>query len=614
VRPQNPFTVRSKQRRAVTAVVLIGGIQLFLGAAYFRTQVVRTHDFVLRAEDNRMRVIPVPPPRGAIFDRNGELVAETVTSYSLHLEPTSPDSARTALHLLQPELELSDDEVNVLLDRIQNRPSESVLLSRSLDFEEAAWVQEHRSELPMLLLEEFPTRHYPEGEAIAHLVGYVSEITRDELADSVNWGGYRMGESVGRSGLERQYEATLGGRPGERYVEVDARGRVVGSIAPKEALKPVPGNELHLSIDVGLQRFIHSIFPKSYSGAVVAMVPSTGEVLALYSYPTYDPNRLTGSVERRTWTELTEDPRQPLINRAIAGKYAPGSTWKLATAIVGLEAGVIDPDSRMPIACSGGMSYAGRYSRCWRPEGHGVLDLAGAIANSCNVYFYQLGIWLGLNQLSREGTRLGFSRPTGIDLPSENAGVFPTGVDWYREEYGSSPTPSEVMSLSIGQGPNDQTPLRMAQFFSALAGDGTAPAPRVAAITTLPGMIETDLGIGPGTLSVLRSGLARVLEPGGTAYMSSLERWKVFGKTGTSENSQDRDRPHAWFTGFAGPPEGDPEIAFAVVIELGESGSAMAAPIGTKLADYYLNSKYGFPTPPLQTLRERSTGVPDPAY
>jgi len=607
--PQSPFNLRSKQRRGLTATLLIAAFTIFLGASFFRTQVVRSHDYVLRADENRMRVIPIPAPRGTVFDRNGELVAETITSYSLALQPTSPDSARSALSLLQGPLQLSDDDVQRLLDAIDSKPHEPTLLARSLDFQQVSWIEEHRMDLPMLELEAFPRRHYPAGQAIAHLIGYVGEITRAELADSVNWAGYRMGQLVGQSGVERQYEQTLGGVPGERYAEVDARGRIVGTLAPKAAKAPIGGGELHLTIDLGLQQFIDSIFPKGQSGAVVAMVPSTGEVLALYSYPTYDPNRLTGGIDPVFWNQLNTDARLPLLNRATSGVYAPGSTWKLATAIVGLESGVIEPTSRMPIGCSGGMSYAGRYSRCWQPAGHGSLDLTGAIANSCNVYFYQLGIWLGLNQLSQEGTRLGFSRRTGIDLPTERAGSFPTDADWYREEFGWSPTPSEVMSLSIGQGPNAQTPIRMAQFFAALAGDGTAPEPRLRSEPTRDAPPETDLMLGSGTLAVLRDGLAKVMEPGGTAYMSSLESWKMYGKTGTAENPQDPDKPHAWFTGFAGPPNGLPEIALAVIIEFGDSGSGAAAPIAAKAADYYLNSKYELPTGPLQTLRERVTGV-----
>jgi penicillin-binding protein 2 len=229
------------------------------------------------------------------------------------------------------------------------------------------------------------------------------------------------------------------------------------------------------------------------NGAIVAMVPSTGEILALYSHPTFDPNLLIGGVDATLWRSLNTDERRPLLNRAT-------------------------PETKMPISCTGGMSYAGRYSRCWKPEGHGSLDLAGAIQHSCNVYFYQLGIWLGLNRLSTEGTRLGFARKTGIDLPTEKVGTFPAGTDWYRKRFGWSPTPSEVMSLAIGQGPNAQTPLRMTQFFSALAGDGTAAAPHLLA-TQRAGRRETDLRVSRQTLQAVRVGLARVTEPGGTAYM-----------------------------------------------------------------------------------------------
>ncbi|MEX2571027.1 MAG: penicillin-binding protein 2 [Gemmatimonadota bacterium] len=607
--PESPFAHQSRRRRAAIATLLVAGIVVFLGSAFFRTQVVRSEDFTLRADENRMRVIPVPAPRGAVLDRNGELIAETLTSYSLYLQPTSIDSARVALLLLQPTLELGEAHMERMIGELRERPEQPLLLARALSFDQVSWIEENRADLPQLALDPFPQRHYPAGEAVAHLIGYVSEISREELNDSVAWDGYRSGQLVGRSGIERQYEGVLGGELGERYVEVDARGRMIGTIAPREAVPPMPGESLHLTIDLSLQRFIHRTFPRESNGAVVAIVPSTGEVLALYSNPSYDPNDLIGTVEDSLWAALNGDPRRPLLNRATAGIYPPGSTWKLATAIVGLEKRLIEPTSTMPIACSGGMTYAGRYSRCWKAEGHGALDLAGAIANSCNVYFYQLGIWLGLNQLAREGTRLGFARPTGLDLPTENTGTFPVDADWYRERFGWTPTPSEVMSLAIGQGPNAQTPVRMAQFFAALAGDGTAPPPSLRRVSDRPAAPETDLRLDAETLATLRTGMARVLEPGGTAYMSSLRRWKIYGKTGTSQNTQDADRPHAWFTGFAGAPDGEPEIAFAVVIEHGESGSGAAAPIAAKIADFYLNTKHGLETEPLQTLGERMTGV-----
>jgi penicillin-binding protein 2 len=431
---------------------------------------------------------------------------------------------------------------------------------------------------------------------VAHVVGFVSEISDREL-ESEEWRGYRSGQSIGKSGIEREYERLLGGTAGGRYVEVDARGKVVRGFANHVSEEPVAGRDVRLTLDLDLQRYVHQIWPADKRGAVVAMVPGTGEILALYSAPTYDPNLLVGTIPRAVWQQLNTDPGRPLLNRATRGSYPPGSTWKLATAIIGLQRGVITPTQVMPIACTGGMSYAGRYARCWNREGHGPQDLLRALQNSCNVYFYQLGIMLGLDALAREGTRLGFSRRTGVDMPSEKTGTFPDGKEWYVRRFGWRPPPSEVMNVAIGQGPNDQTPLRMAQFFSALAAGGQSRLPHLVQRANLP--IETDLQVSPTTLAAVREGMARVIEEGGTAHAVELANWQLFGKTGTSQNSADPHRPHAWFTGFAGPRGGSPEVVVAVIVEFGESGAGSAAPIGAKVADYYLNKIHGRPTPPL---------------
>ena len=587
------------------ATLVIALMLCSLGSAYFRTQIVQNENYTLRSNDNRLRVIPIPAPRGAVYDRNGKLIAETITTNSLFIEPLSPGATARELRLLQPTLHLPDSTVTELLDRRTHQPKEPLRVMEGLEFDQVSWIEEHRTELPGVTLEPLPLRRYTKGEAVAHLVGYVGEISERELADTVSWPGYKMGQQVGKAGIEREYESVLGGRPGERYVEVDARGKVIRPLAPEETKPPVAGRDIHLTLDLELQRFTHEIWPQELGGAVVAMIPSTGEILTLYSHPTYDPNLLLGRISPDVWRRLNTDPMRPLLNRATTGIYPPGSTFKLATAIIGLEKGVITPETRMPIPCTGGMSYAGRYSRCWKSEGHGFLDLAGAIANSCNVYFYQLGIWLGLNRLATEGTRLGFSRKTEVDLPSERTSTFPANSEWYRKRFGWSPTPSEVMSLAIGQGPNAQTPLRMAQFISALAGDGTAPAPHLLRDTKAR-PVETDLRVTPATLKAVRIGMGRVTDPGGTAYYASLKHWKLYGKTGTAQNSQDEIRNHAWFTGFAGPPNEDPEIAIAVVVEFGGHGGSAAAPIGAKIADFYLNKTHGMRTDPsAQTLAER---------
>ena len=571
-----------------------------LGAAFFRTQILQGSDFTLRADDNRFRPIPVPAPRGSIRDRNGTILAESLITYALSLEPAPADSIRVRVARLAPILGLDSATVAEVVSGAKLRPYDPVPVADRLSFEQVSYLEERRSDIPGFVLEPRPVRRYPHGPALAHVVGYVGEINARELADSV-WAGYRMGTTIGRTGVERFYEKRLGGTPGARYVEVDARGKMIGQFAAQHFVEPVPGEDLDLTIDLPLQQYIHQTFPRDQRGAVVVMAPKTGEVLALYSHPTFDPNLLIGRIKTSVWNAVNGDPGTPLLNRATLGRYPPASTWKLFTAMVGLEEGVITPTTRMPISCTGGMTFAGRYSKCWNRNGHGPVDLLEAIQHSCNVYFYQLGIRLGLDLLTREGTRLGFGRPTGIDLPGEKSGTFPADRAWYKKRFGRRAAPSEVMHLAIGQGPNNQTPVRVAQLFAALAGDGRVPAPQLLMRTGPPPPPETDLQASPQTLAALREGLARVTGPRGTAKAVALSRWKLSGKTGTSQNTQDMKRPHAWFAGFAGPPGGEPEVVVAVIVEFGESGSDAAAPVASRVANFYLNQKHNFPTPKLAT-------------
>ena len=596
VRPADPFHPTARRRRSLHAILFLVMALGLLGAAFFRTQILKNGEFALRADDNRFDIVPIPAPRGAIVDRDGKLIAETVTGYALSVQAGPADSVRARLAPVMQLLGLDSAAVEDAVVRARTSRGKPVQVVPNLSFEQVSRLEERRGLLRGLVLDARPMRRYPAGAAVAHVVGYVLEINDRELA-SKEWEGYRQGQHIGKTGIERQYEKALGGAMGAQYMEVDSRGRVLGRFAPQINDPPEPGQDVRLTLDLDLQRYAHQIWPAGMRGAVVAMVPSTGEILALYSAPTYDPNLFVGGVSSQDWARLNTDPARPLLNRAIAGIYPPASTWKLATAIVGLERGVITPEYVMPVACVGGMAYAGRYSRCMKREGHGPQNLIQAIANSCNVYFYQLGIRLGLEELTRAGTRLGFSRATGVDMPGERVGTFPTGKQWYVNRFGWRPPPSEVMNVSIGQGPNAQTPIRMAQFFSALAGNGTARAPHLLRGDDAP--VETNLGVSPQTLSSVWQGLAAVIEAGGTAHAVELRNWKLYGKTGTSQNSADAKKPHAWFTGFAGPRGGAPEIVVAVIVEFGESGGRAAAPVAAQLADFYLNKKHGRPTPPL---------------
>lgn len=615
--PLSPYHPHSLRRRALQAIAGVALMLSALGAAFFRTQILQNQDFVLRADDNRFRVVPLPAPRGTVYDRHGRTIAETVAGYVLAVEPGPPDSIRARLAPLKGVLGLDSAVIEAAVARSPQFRLAPVPVLENLTFEQVSRLEERGRRPPGVVLEARPVRRYPAGPAVAHLVGYVGEISDRELEDP-QWEGYRAGQPIGKGGVERAYERRLGGRLGARYVEVDARGTLVRSFADQLSEAPEAGEDVRLTIDLDLQRYAQQVFPAGMRGAVVAMVPGTSEILALYSAPSFDPNLLAGEIDPQVWAALNRDAARPLINRAIRGIYPPGSTWKLATAMVGLERGYITPQKVMPISCTGGMAYAGRYSRCWKREGHGPQNLIQAIANSCNVYFYQLGVLLGLDQLASEGTRLGFGRRTGVDLPGEAQGIFPTGKDWYVNRFGWRPPPSEVMNVSIGQGPNSQTPLRMAQFFSALASaDGRARAPHLLLGATTP--VETDLKVSRTTLEAVWQGMARVIEEGGTAHVAELERWKLYGKTGTAQNSADPRRPHAWFTGFAGPRGGGrPEVVVAVVVEFGESGSKAAAPIAARIADFYLNRLHGHATPRLarpETVRVGSTlnTAPHPA-
>jgi penicillin-binding protein 2 len=483
------------------------------------------------------------------------------------------------------------------------RPHDLLEITDRATFSQAAAIEERRAAFPNLLVVERPQRYYPAGPAIGHMIGYVTEITKDQLElPEYKEAGYRQGRLIGQAGMEKQYELQLTGEDGARYVEVDAKGRVVNPTSSVGALAPRPGGQLKLTIDLALQRYVHEIFPDTMNGALVAMIPSTGEVLAMYSNPTFDPNSFVGRIPPVLWKELNTDPRKPLLNRAITAIYPPASTWKLATAVMGVQRNLVTATTHMPISCTGGMAYMGRYARCHYARGHGNLNLAQAVEKSCNVYFYQLGIRMGLETLLAEGTRLGFNRRTGIDIPGEVRSIFPRDVAALRRRQ-KHVAPSEIMSFAIGQGANSQTVLNMAQFYAALAGNGTGVVPHLVDNKEKGAYRQTiDMRLDAKGLSDIWAGLALVTEEEGTAVQSSLERYKVYGKTGTAQNKPNPD--HGWFVGFAGVPGKQPEIVVATIVEFGLHGDA-AAPLAAKVANFYLDRKYGQPFDPIPTWGER---------
>ncbi|HET7464448.1 MAG TPA: penicillin-binding protein 2 [Longimicrobium sp.] len=598
------FQSNNRQRRELVMVFAITFVMSVLLTAFFATQVVSGHTYEAQAKENRLRPVVIPAPRGTILDRNGEVVATSITSYTVQLLPGDSTIILQTLRDLAPFVGLAGSDIERLMAARNKRPHDLLEITDRATYSQAAAIEERRAAFPNLMVIERPMRYYPAGAAIGHLVGYVTEITREQLKQKpYAERNYRQGRLIGQAGIEKQYETTLTGEDGARYVEVDAKGRVVNPRASVAALDPEPGNPIRLTIDVRLQEYIHSIFPDTMKGAVVAMVPSSGEVLALYSHPTYDPNAFVGRIPPDLWRALNTDPNKPLLNRTITALYPPASTFKTATAAMGVRLGLVTKTTQMPIPCTGGMAYAGRYARCWNHSGHGYLDLAHAIEKSCNVYFYQLGIRIGLNNLAMLATRIGFGHRTGIDLPAEVSPIFPKNAAWYRSYFKVPPQPSDVMSLAIGQGPNSQTVLNMASFYAALAGNGRGVPPHLVATDSLANRAPNiDTGLNPEQLTNLWAGLQLVTEEDGTAVQSSLARYKLYGKTGTAQNPQGPD--HGWFAGFAGVPNGPPEIVVAVIVEHGLHGDA-AAPLGAKIVNFYLDRLHHHPFDPTPTWGER---------
>jgi penicillin-binding protein 2 len=577
-----------------------------LGYAFFRVQVLGSTEYKLQAESNRMRALPIPAPRGTIFDRNGRVVADNVPGYAVTVIYERRDSALATLERLRPYLGLTDQDITRLMRRVEMYPGQPLDVDLDADFHSISMLEERRAEFPNVYIDMRPKRRYIGGQALSHVIGYIGEITAEELdGPFYTQAGYQQGMVIGKYGIEKEYELILQGQQGVRYVEVDARNRIVGDFGGRVE-HGAAGGDIRLNLDLELQEYIHKIFPKSRTGAVVALDPSDGGVLALYSWPTYDPNDFVGGIDPALWQQLNTDSMKPLYDRTVLGLFSPASTFKLFTAAVALELGVITGNTRMPVPCTGGITLNGVYQRCWKPGGHGSLDLPGAIQNSCNVYFYQLGTRVGLDRFLEAGVELGMNKPCGIDLPQENGGLFPESREFWVRRFGYEPRASEVTSLSIGQGAISLTPLKMAQFYMALARDGSAPAPTLfkGRPDSVPGW---DLALSPESVDLLREGLRQVTAPGGTAGMSSLEHWDLIGKTGSGENPLSRQglaETDAWFAGIAGPWGKPPEIVMVALVEHGGGGSATAAPIVAKGIDFYLRRKYGIPVDTVQTLRE----------
>jgi len=561
------------QRRAAAfrwVLALIFGV---LGGAFFRTQVLQHERYRLRSESNRLRALPLAAPRGVVLDRNGLVIADNVPGYAVKLLAPGTDSLRAVLGRMGRLVRLDSADVEQVVRRFRAGPYQPALVFNSMSFDVISRLEEHRVELPGLVIQTEPRRFYPAGRAVAHVIGYVGEVSESDL-ERGRYPGAKLGTIVGREGLEQQYDTVLRGREGLRYIEVNARGAMVRDEVSAPSIRPDQGRPLRTTIDLPLQLYMDSLFADSlaqFHGAMVAMTPR-GEILALYSAPSFDPNDFVGGIAAERYRTLTApEAGLPLFNRAIKGAYPPASAFKLATAAMALRRGLISFSSRMDQPCRGGYRFGSRVFKCWKKEGHGSLDLIGAITASCDVYFYQLGLRLGVTGMLEEGGRLGFHDRSGIDLGSETRSFYPPDRGYYDRTYGPRGwTNAVTLNLAIGQGENNQTLINMMKFYQGLAGDGKAFAPHLV-VPAANGEPPRDLGLTPAQLAGLRQAMIFVVAHG-TAAASRGRDLNVAGKTGTAQNSHGPD--HGWFIGFA--PAEDPQIIVGSILERALHGSSVA--------------------------------------
>jgi penicillin-binding protein 2 len=582
------FKPNDVQRRARGAAGILFLSFVFLVGSFFRAQVIQHKRYVTEAEENRLREVPLPAARGLIRDRNGLVIAENIPGYRVSVLSPRLDSLRAVLDRISRVVPLTQNQVDVAVSRFRRNASRPTDILTSASFDVVSRLEEHRLMFPGLIIQEAPKRYYPDGTAVWALVGYTGELNQDELA-MPEYEGYKPGQQVGKGGLEKQYESRLRGKEGVRYVEVDARGRLIRDADARSIVAPEPAPALITNVDLDLQRFVAGIFGDSLTGAAVAMDPATGEVLALHSAPGPDPNRFIGSISATYYNQLLADKRLPLLNKATQGLYPPGSTWKLATSITALEMGIVKMTDRQTTPCTGGYQFGNRFFKCHLARGHGSLTLAQAIEQSCDVYFYQLAVKMKLKNLVAGGIKLGGHRHSGIDLPNDKVPDYPTDpvADYFTKKYGAAGwSEGNSLNLAIGQGENSQTVVNVARFYTALAMRGQVATPQV--VHGAP-VRERLFELDSMTMNEMQAALAGVVERG-TAAASRIQGVVLAGKTGTAQSGRFAggvELDHAWFAGYA--PAEAPKIVVVVMLEFGGHGTR-AARIASRIISHYLKT------------------------
>jgi len=584
-----PFMTIPRKQFLYSVFVII--LFIILISRFFYLQIYRQAQYFKVSEKNRIREIVIEPNRGIITDRNGIVLVDNRPSYSAYVIPFEVKKADSVLDLAGKVLDMKSEEIREVIKRERAGIFAPIKIKRQIDFKTISRIEEQRLDLPGIMYQNEPRRYYPSGIRAPHLFGYLGEVTKGEL-NQIDFRDFRLGDIVGKKGLEKFYDRELRGLRGYQYIEVDAYGREIRKLEDKPEILPLPGRNLHLTLDAELQRMLEARMDSLRGGAVV-LDCENGGVLALVSKPDYDPEIFTKPVTTEIWKELINDPSKPLYDRMVQSLYPPGSTYKLVLVAAALETGIIKPNWKA--FCPGYTWLGRRRFDCWNLSGHGELELLPAIEQSCNVYFYKLGLKVGLDYWAQFSRLLLFDKPTGIDLINEKAGLVPDRA-YLDQQFGVNQWPKGlIFNLAIGQGDLLVTPLQMARLAMIIANEGVCYPLHILNYledpfdkTKKPALIDSVKisGISPETFKIIKQGMYRVCQgEKGTGRAASYQDITVAGKTGTAQNPHGED--HAWFVGFA--PADRPQIAFCILVENGGAGGKIAAPIAREIIKNYFH-------------------------
>ena len=607
------LTLRLSSLQYIVAVVFSA-----LAVAFWVFQVAQHQKFRQMAEENHMRKLPLPAPRGVLFDRNGKILVENHNTFNIALVREQSKDLDQTLHTLALATGADEAAMRETVLRKRREPSyRPIVLIENATIEQVIAVSARKTELPGIIPQQVPTRKYPASDMAAHLFGYVGEVTESQLT-TAEYQGIEPGAVVGHAGVEKALNRLLMGSDGDKYVIVNSLGREIRELRKQD---PIEGRRVQLTIDADLQRAAEDGFQhfgivnsgKEYNGAAIVLDPNSGEVLTLVSLPAYDPNKFAVGIDSAAWASLRDDDLKPLQNRALQATYSPGSTFKLVVATAALEEGVATPD--YTVFCPGGANFYGRYFHCHQKGGHGTVDMRHAIEKSCNVYFYTLGNMLGVDRIHKWASLLGLGERNNIDLPNEVRGLVPS-TEWKRRVMKDKWYAGETISVAIGQGQVNVTPLSLAVMMMTLANGGTRYTPHVfKAIDEgkgwQPAQVPPPQSVAkmkPSTVQAVHDGLWLAVNGSGTAGRARLEGRDVSGKTGTAQPNMSLEnqrrlagrreaRDHGWFVFMA--PRDNPELAGVIFAEHAEHGY-YGASIAKHIIDTYYAKKEGRPLPVLQ--------------